>query len=211
MKYRGNHVVGFGDETNWSFANPPRSEKVIMSTLAGISAGAVLGNLVKHGKGAAVGAVLGGGVAGVLMYAVTGTSPAVPSSTPTVPATPAAPAAATSTPWQRISDLSGIKSGQQIAMAITGPYGVPIPQELISQFDAQLAALLTAPVNLPTANFAKYPPGSQLPSDWPKDDDLGAGAYRVTADVVAAPPPEAASFKLPPPSVGNMKIWTRTK
>ncbi len=192
----GAPVIGFGD-ADISVGNPLIKDPFI-GFVAGAVGGAMLGSLAEKKVWTAVGTAVGA-FSGLIVGFEIAVRRELAENVKQV------------SPWKRISDFSGLKSGQQIAMAITGPYGAPIPPELVSQFDAQLTALLTAPVNLPTANFAKYPPGSQLPSDWPKDDDLGAGAYRVTADVVAAPPTEAASFKLPPPSVGNMEIWTRTK
>ena len=103
--------------------------------------------------------------------------------------------------------MSGVKAGQQIAIAAAESNGAPIPPDEIANIAMQFTALATAPVSLPATNFIQYPPGSQLPYDWPKDDDLGPNAYRVTADVIADAPPEVKPIKVPPSSVGVFKVW----
>jgi len=186
----GAPIVGFGDIQG---AVPPIEHGPVIGILVGATGGAILGALVKKGIGAAVGAVvggLGGAFVGVAIAKATPNNP--PPS------------------WRLAQQFPvGVKAGQQIAMAVVGPNGAPIPPADVAQLDALLTALSTAPANLPVRNFVKYPPGSQLPPDWPADDDLGANAYRITEDVLIDMPTNTKPMRPLPPDAGMFKIWVR--
>lgn len=201
ISLNGAPVVGFGDE-----ASEKKSYAVLIGVpLLGIVAGAVGGAALGKGAiGTAGGAVIGGlvGGAGGIMVAQL------------VLRHEASTAVRASWAWQRIpqlSDLSKLRAGDQLAVAIAEPRGAPMSPELLADIKLQFTALNTAPVSLPTKNFVLYPPGSKLPSDWPWDDRLGPNAYRITADVIMDAPPSSAWLKPLDPSVGTTEVWARTK
>jgi L-fuculose-phosphate aldolase len=66
----------------------------------------------------------------------------------------------------------------QLAAEAAGDPAPEFSTDDIAKLNMQIAALATAPVNLPTGNFVTYPPGAKLPNDWPSDDNLGPNAYR---------------------------------
>lgn len=190
ISINGAPVVGFGDAASEkkqleSVFIPP-----LVGFLAGSIGGAVLGSLVKKGVGTAVGTIAGGvggaAVGLVVGYHLAHSTGAAATSTPATPAS-----------WRRIpiEDIAKLKAGQQYAVAVAMANGAPLLPADIASIDLQFTALKTAPVNLPFKNFASYPPGSKLPSDWPKDDDLGPNAYRISADLTADAPADAAGLK----------------
>jgi hypothetical protein len=191
----GAPVVGFGD----AGAVPPIEHVPVISTLIGATGGAILGALVKKGVGAAIGAVVGG-LSGAIVAV------AVAKATSNNPPPAWRRVQPTTTATGKTLDLS-VKAGQQIAVAVVGPNGAPVSSTEVSQLHTILATLPASPANLPTKNFVEYPPGSRLPPDWPTDDNLGAGAYRATADVLADTP--RTSRAIPPPSVLAIEIWVR--
>jgi len=209
----GHAVVGFGETAT----APPRSR--IAQTLAdaflGAAAGAGLGGLIGGKTGALIGVAVGSIGVGAVTYAVLGedAAPAAPSPMPPNDGPPALPAATWWSPWKRIqiSDIANLKAGQQMATAFALPGSAIISPEDVAKITTQFTALTTAPANLPVKNIIPYPPGSQLPRDWPPDDDLGSNAYRVIEDVVMDAPPEAATIKTPPPSMGTFELWVRSK
>lgn len=138
-------------------------------------------------------------------------APAQP--TPTPPTTPSQPQSqpqSSAPTWKRIqvNELVGLKSGQQLAISVAIPGFAPFQGD-IAQTQAQLLALTAAPASLPIKNYIQYPPGSELPTIWPSDDNLGPNAFRMIGDVVANAPPEAALLKAPLPSEGTIEMWVR--
>ena len=204
IKRNGIPVVGFGDAD--LITNPIISRPAIGFVLGSLG-GAALGALTKSVGWTAAGTFLGG-FGGMVAGAAVALNEARAATTPTPAATPGE-----WSQWKRIqiSDLIGMKAGQQLAMAAVRAGGVPFPPEVIANMDIQLTALATAPANLPIKNIVKYPPGSQLPSDWPKDDDLGPNAYRMIGDLVMNAPPEAATLKPLSSDEGTIELWMRSR
>lgn len=206
-------VVGFGATPATAGPRPFFSKDFtpILYPLIPAVGGALLGYHIKKGTGAVVGGVVGGAVGGLVYFGAHFNDSGTPGpSTQTGPTSTPTQLPAAST-WRRIpfTDVAKLKAGQQIAMAAAMPGGALIPPEIIAALKSQFDALANAPVNLPTKNFLQYPPGSKLPSDWPADDDLGANAYRISADVIADAPPEAANIKSPSSSDGTFEVWVR--
>jgi len=205
--YRDRHpVVGFGDAAPviTSISKGP-----LIGVLVGATGGAIVGALVKKGVGAAVGIVVGG-LGGVVVGSDVANA-----------AAHAAFVAANLPMWQRVQetnvpsgngsfrqiiDLSALKAGQQIAVAVGNRNGATLPPDQIAQLTAMFATQI--PANIAAENFVTYPPGAQLPNDWPKDDDLGANAYRVMEDM-RTDAPRGTAIDVPPTSM--VKLWMRQK
>jgi hypothetical protein len=190
ISFNGRPAIGFGDAVSEKKQLEAVFVPPLVGFLVGSIGGAVLGSLVEKGVGTAVGTIAGG-VGGAAVGLVVGYHLAHPDSA-VATSTPATP-----TPWRRIpvEDIAKLKSGQQYAVAVALANGAPLLPADIASIDLQFTALKTAPVNLPFKNFASYPPGAKLPSDWPKDDDLGPNAYRISADLIADAPADAAGLK----------------
>lgn len=191
ISFNGRPTIGFGDAASETKQLEAVFVPPIVGFFVGSIGGAVLGSLVKKGVGTAIGTIVGGlgGAAGGLVvgwHLAHPTGATVPSTTPSITSS-----------WKRIpiEDIAKLKAGQQYAVAVAMANGAPLLPADIASIDLQFTALKTAPVNLPFKNFASYPPGTKLPSDWPKDDDLGPNAYRISADLTADAPADAAGLK----------------
>ena len=225
----GRAVVGFGDAPVAAPTNS-RVAQTLADAFLGAAAGAGLGGLIGGKTGALIGVAVGGIGVGAVTYVVLGEDAApassppndgpsalaptpAPTPTPTPTPTPALPAATWWSPWKRIqiSELVGLKAGQQLAIAAALPGGAPISSRDLAQVEIQLEALTAAPASLPIKNYVQFPPGSQLSAIWPPNDDLGPNAFRMIGDVVADAPPEAATLKPLPPSAGTIELWVRSK
>jgi len=126
-----------------------------------------------------VGGAIGGGIIGHASSAN-----AAPASGPSpVPAPTPAP---TSTTWRRLQPGDTVTAGQRIAFTISGPGNVPLTPDILTALNAALPAAIA---QAPSANFQAYPPGTQLPSNWPSDDNFGPGAYRWMATAPSNSPP----------------------
>lgn len=181
---------------------------LILGTLAGAVGGAMMGHKVSKVVGTGVGLVAGGIVGGAV-----GTVAGLGLAAALSPAASTSSTPSTVSAWRRIQidDLINLKAGDQLAMSMAAPGGVPFSSEELNYATMQLAALATAPADLPIKNIVQYPPGAQLPADWPRDDDLGPNAFRVIGDVARDAPPEAAKMKPLPDDKGTIKIWERRK
>jgi hypothetical protein len=237
----GRAVVGFGDAPVAAPSNSRVAQTLadaFLGAAAGAGLGGLIGGKTGALIGVAVGGIGVGAVTYAVLGEDAAPAPSTPNDGPPAPApaptpapapapaptptpapapaptpTPALPAATWWSPWKRIqiSELVGLKAGQQLAIAAALPGGAPISSRDLAQVEIQLEALTAAPASLPIKNYVQFPPGSQLPAIWPPNDDLGPNAFRMIGDVVADAPPEAATLKPLPPSAGTIELWVRSK
>lgn len=75
--------------------------------------------------------------------------------------------------WNRLSAGDPVIEGQSVAVTLMAPGGAAMPPDVV-------ASLSNAIVNAERSKpIQAYPPGSQLPQDWPQADNFGPGAYRI--------------------------------
>lgn len=115
-------------------------------------------------------------------------------------------ASPTSQTWRKLQSIGTIKAGQQLAIAIEGPNRTALTPDQV----AQIVSVASTQIQVygATKLVAQYLPGSPLPSDWPSDDDLGAGAYRLLVEALVDSPP-VSGWANPPPNVITAEMWVR--